>query len=81
MMMVSRILLPPDSPPVLTVCEEDVCLLFQRQNTRKVSGPDCVSLSCLKACVDQLAPTFTRIFNRSLELCEVPSCFNPPSLG
>ncbi|KAF7711331.1 hypothetical protein HF521_000342, partial [Silurus meridionalis] len=26
-------------------------------------------------CADQLAPIFTSIFNRSLELCEVPSCF------
>ncbi len=26
-------------------------------------------------CADQLAPIFTQIFNRSLELCEVPSCF------
>ncbi len=30
---------------------------------------------CLKSCADQLAPIFTQIFNRSLELCEVPSCF------
>jgi len=34
-----------------------------------------VSPSCLKVCADQLAPIFTQIFNRSLELCEVPSCF------
>ncbi len=31
--------------------------------------------ACLKSCADQLAPIFTQIFNRSLELCEVPSCF------
>ncbi len=31
--------------------------------------------ACLKICADQLAPIFTQIFNRSLELCEVPSCF------
>ncbi len=30
---------------------------------------------CLKTCADQLAPIFTQIFNRSLELFEVPSCF------
>ncbi len=29
----------------------------------------------LSACVDQLAAIFTQIFNRSLELFEVPSCF------
>ncbi len=31
--------------------------------------------ACLKICADQLATIFTQIFNRSLELCEVPSCF------
>ncbi len=31
--------------------------------------------ACLKTCAEQLAPIFTQIFNRSLELCEVPSCF------
>ena len=34
----------PDSPPALTVCEEDVCQLFQRQKTRKAAGPDGVTL-------------------------------------
>ncbi len=34
-----------------------------------------MSPACLKPCADQLAPIFTQIFNRSLELCEVPSCF------
>ena len=34
-----------------------------------------MSPSCLKVCADQLAPIFTQIFNTSLELCEVPSCF------
>ncbi len=28
-----------------------------------------------KTCADQLAHTFSQIFNRSLGLCEVPSCF------
>ncbi len=41
----------------------------------KAPGPDCVTPACLKSCADQLAPIFTQIFNRSLELCEVPSCF------
>ncbi len=34
-----------------------------------------VSPACLKTCADQLAPIFTQIFNRSLELWDVPSCF------
>lgn len=37
--------------------------------------PDSVSPSCLKVCASQLAPIFTWIFNSSLELCDVPSCF------
>ncbi len=36
---------------------------------------DCVTPVCLKSCADHLAPIFTQIFDRSLELCEVPSCF------
>eukprot|EP00064_Thunnus_orientalis_P008595 superscaffoldBa00001034_g8618 len=65
----------PDFPPALMVCEGDVCQLFQRQKIRKAQGPDSVSPSCLKVCADELAHIFTWIFNRSLELCEVPSCF------
>uniref|UniRef100_UPI003AAE868F uncharacterized protein n=1 Tax=Centroberyx gerrardi TaxID=166262 RepID=UPI003AAE868F len=62
---------PPPSPltppPALRICEEDV-----RQKTRKAPGPDGVSPSCLNICA---APIFPQIFNRSLELCDVPSCF------
>ncbi len=47
-----------------------------RENKRrKAPGPDGVTPVCLKSRTDQLAPIFTQIFNRSLELCEVPSCF------
>ncbi|KAI5610921.1 gastrula zinc finger protein XlCGF28.1-like [Silurus asotus] len=41
---------------------------------KETHGPGGVSPSCLKACADQLAPIFTYILNRLLELCEVPSC-------
>ncbi len=49
--------------------------VFKKNKRRKAPGPDGVSPACLKTCADQLAPIFTQIFNRSLELCEVPSCF------
>ncbi len=49
--------------------------VFRKQTSRKASGPDSISPACLKVCADQLAPIFTQIFNRSLELCEVPCCF------
>ncbi len=48
---------------------------LQKNKWRKAPGPDGVSPACLKTCADLLAPIFTQIFNRSLELCEVPSCF------
>ncbi len=62
------------SQPVLKICE-DVRRVFRRQKIRKAKGPDGVSPDCLKACAGQLSSIFTLIFNRSLELCEVPSCF------
>ncbi len=63
------------SQPVIKICEEDVFKVFRRQKIRKAKGPDGVSPACLKACAVQLSSIFTLIFNRSLELCEVPSCF------
>ncbi len=42
--------------------------VFRKQKSRKASGPDGISPTCLKVCADQLAPIFTQIFNRSLEL-------------
>ncbi len=75
--------LPPSPPPpttttilpALKVCVEDVNRVFRKQKSRKASGPDSILPACLKVCADQLAPIFTQIFNRSLELCEVPCCF------
>ncbi len=49
--------------------------VFRKQKRKKAPGPDGVTPACLKTCADQLAPIFTKIFNRSLELCKVPSCF------
>ncbi len=82
---------PPPPPPPATpslpphcgicvedvnrVCVEDVNRVFRKQKSRKASGLDGISPACLKFCADQLAPIFTQIFDRSLELCEVPCCF------
>ncbi|KAL0166083.1 hypothetical protein M9458_037927 [Cirrhinus mrigala] len=65
---------PSSPPPALQISEEDVRHVF-RKNKRRAPGPDGVTPACLKTCADQLAPIFSQIFNRSLELCEVPSCF------
>ncbi len=70
---------PPATPlsptSTIQISEEDVRQVFRKNKRRKAPGPDGVSPACLKTCADQLAPIFTQIFNRSLELCEVPSCF------
>ncbi len=52
-----------------------MCQVFRKQKRKNAPGPDGVTPAWLKSCADQLAPIFTQIFNRSLELCEVPSCF------
>ncbi|KAK3522601.1 hypothetical protein QTP86_027161, partial [Hemibagrus guttatus] len=54
--------------------EDDVRQIFLKQMRRKAPGPDGFTPACLKTCADQLAFIFSQIFNRSLELCEVPAC-------
>ncbi|KAK3537446.1 hypothetical protein QTP70_010415 [Hemibagrus guttatus] len=66
---------PLSPPPALRISEDDVCQIFLKQKRRKAPGPDSVTPACLKTCADQLAFIFSQIFNRSLELCEVPACF------
>ncbi len=72
-------LTPPANPlsptPALKISEDDVRQVLRKNKRRKAPGPDGVTPICLKSCADQLAPIFTQIFNRSLELCKVPSCF------
>jgi len=67
---------PPVTPvsptPAIQFSEDDVRQVFRKNKRRKAPA---VSPACLKTCADQLAPIFTQIFNRSLELYEVPSCF------
>ncbi|KAK3506587.1 hypothetical protein QTP70_010160, partial [Hemibagrus guttatus] len=66
---------PLSPPPALQISEDDVRQIFLKQKKRKAPGPDSVTPACLKTCADQLAFIFSQIFNRSLELCEVPACF------
>ncbi len=53
----------------------DVTWSFKRVNIRKAVGPDGIPGRVLKACAFQLAGVFTDIFNLSLSLSVVPSCF------
>ncbi len=66
----------PLSPtPALQISEDDVRQVFRKNKRRKAPGPDGVTQACLKTCTDKLYQNFAQIFNRSLELCEVPSYF------
>ncbi len=77
-------LTPPATPlyptTAIQIREDNVRQVFWRQKRKKAPGPDCVKPVCLKSSADQLAPIFTQIFNRSLELCEVSSCFKRPTI-
>ncbi|KAL0181742.1 hypothetical protein M9458_024148, partial [Cirrhinus mrigala] len=69
---------PSSPPPALQISEEDVCQVFRKNKRRKAPGPDGVTPACLKTCADQLAPIFSQIFNRSLELCKFHHASNAP---
>ncbi len=57
----------------------DVTRSFKRVNTRKAVGPDGIPGHVLWACF-QLAGVFTDIFNLSLSLSVVPSCFKKSTI-
>ncbi|KAK3513756.1 hypothetical protein QTP70_028716 [Hemibagrus guttatus] len=63
------------TPIALRISEDDVRQIFLKQKRRQAPGPNGVTPACLKTCADQLDFIFSQIFNRSLELCEVPACF------
>ena len=67
--------IPEDAIPPFTVSEHQVRSLFKKQKITKAAGPDGIKPRFLKICSDQIAYVFTYIFNWSLELSIVPSCF------
>ncbi len=60
---------------LLSLSVADVTRSFKRVNIRKAMGPDGIPGHVLKACAFQLAGFFTDMFNLSLSLSVVPSCF------
>ena len=58
----------------------DVRRELQRVNPRKSSEPGGVPGRVLRGCADQLAEVFTSIFNLSLHLSAVPTCFKQASI-
>ncbi len=66
------------SPLSLSVA--DVTRSFKGVNIRKAVGLDGIPGRVLKACAYQLAGVFTDIFNLSLSLSVVPSCFKKSTI-
>ena len=64
----------------ITITEADVRCSFSRINPRKAAGPDGILGRVLKACAHQLAGVFTGIFNQSLSLRSVPTCFKSSTI-
>ncbi len=58
----------------------DVTRSFKRVNIRKAVGPDGIPGRVLRACAFQLPGGFTDIFNLSLSLSVVPSCFKKSTI-
>ncbi len=58
----------------------DVTQSFKRVNIRKAVGPDGIPGRLLRACAFQLARVFTDIFNLSLSLSVVLSCFKKSTI-
>ncbi len=61
--------------PVHQVTEDDVRRVFKSVKAGKATGPDGIPSCVLKFCYSQLSSVFTDIFNLSLSLCVVPTCF------
>ena len=78
---------PALSPPTpgscttpFTVQEHKVRRVFLAVNPKKAAGPDGVPGKVLRACANQLAPTFTRIFNLSLAQAVIPPCLKSATI-
>ncbi|KAI4903867.1 hypothetical protein NFI96_004566, partial [Prochilodus magdalenae] len=59
----------------------EVVRSFKAVNPRKTPGPDGVHNRVLRACTFQLAEVFTDIFNLSLRLSAIPTCFKRTTIA
>ncbi|XDV45658.1 hypothetical protein PO909_013718 [Leuciscus waleckii] len=64
----------------LSVSVADVTRSFRRVNIRKAAGPDGIPGRVIRECANQLASVFTDIFNLSLSLSVVPTCFKTSTI-
>ena len=68
-----------DQPPFV-ITDHDIRRAFSKLKEHKAPGPDGISPRLLKLCGSQLATVFTDIFNWSLSLCVVPTCFKKATI-
>uniref|UniRef100_A0A669B3Y2 Reverse transcriptase domain-containing protein n=1 Tax=Oreochromis niloticus TaxID=8128 RepID=A0A669B3Y2_ORENI len=68
------------SPHIFSLQQHQVHNVFRAVNQRKAAGPDGIPGRVLKACADQLAPVFTRLFNLSLTHATVPHCLKSSTI-
>ncbi len=66
---------PPLPTPALQISEDDVRQVFRKNKKKESTRPRRCVTSLPKNLCWPAGPIFTQIFNRSLKLCEVPSCF------
>ncbi len=71
---------PAEEVSPLSLSVADVTRSFKRVNIRTAVGLDGIPGRVLKACAFQLARVFTDIFNLSLSLSVVPSCFKKSTI-
>ncbi len=67
-------------PCPVVIPRSDMCWSFKRINPHKAPGPDVIPGWALMVCADQLADVFTDIFNLSLLLSVVPTCFKKSTI-
>ncbi|XP_036420865.1 interferon-induced very large GTPase 1-like [Colossoma macropomum] len=64
----------------LAIPLSEVVRSFRAVNPHKAPGPDGIHSRVLKACANQLAEVFTDIFNLSLRLLVIPTCFKETTI-
>ena len=60
--------------------EEEVLKVLKKTKPGKAPGPDGVMPGVLRVCAEQLCSILTRIFNMSLQACQVPSAWKTSSI-
>lgn len=54
-----------ETPPITTA--DEVCIIFNKIDPKKATGPDQIRGRILKECSEQLSPIFRQLFQRSLD--------------